>query len=241
MAGEGIELYVGPLEAIDTEQALEACRAPLSLEERTRAGRFVQERHRRLYIFAHGLLRFALSNWAPEVAPDAWSFVADRHGRPFVAAPVIARPVYFSLSHTEGCVACVVSACEVVGVDVELTEERGTLRETAQHAFSSAEIAALRGLAPSEFVDRFFDYWTLKEAFLKARGLGMRIPLDQFSIQISERLIAISFTDEIDDDPKRWHFTGHSPSPRHRLAIADGSATPGGLPVAMRPWPVPRP
>lgn len=239
MAGEGIELHIGLLEAAGTDKALQACRTVLSAEERNRAGRFVQERHRHLYIFAHGLLRFALSNWAPAVAPADWSFVADRHGRPLVAAPAIAQPVHFSLSHTEGCVACTISGIETVGVDVERMEERGSLWDIAQHAFAAAEIAALRGLPPGEFFDRFFDYWTLKEAYLKATGLGLHLPLDQFAIRLSGNTIAISFTDEIDDDPRRWHFTRRSPSAQHRLAIADGSGTPGGLPIVMRPWPVP--
>ncbi|WP_283813496.1 4'-phosphopantetheinyl transferase superfamily protein [Bradyrhizobium sp. Leo170] len=113
------------------------------------------------------------------------------------------------------------------------------LWEIAQHSFAEAEIAALRGLTPDDLCDRFYDCWTLKKAYLKARGLGLRLPLDQFAILFSGPAIGISFTREIDDDPKRWHFTRHSPSPRHRLAIADGSGTPGGLPITMRPWPVP--
>ena len=239
MAGDGIELYVGLIEAIGTEEILEACRTPLSAEEQHRAGRFVQERHRRLYIFAHGLLRFALSNWAPAVGPADWSFAADRHGRPFVAGPIVAEPVYFSLSHTEGCVACVISRVEAVGVDVERVEPRDSLWETAQQVFAAEEIATMRGLPPGAFIDRFFDCWTLKEAYLKARGLGLRLPLDQFAIEPSGARIAISFTREIDDDARRWHFTSCSPSAQHRLAIADGSGTPGGLPIVMRPWPVP--
>lgn len=239
MAGDGIELSIGLLDAVGTDKALEACRMSLSAEERHRAGRFVQERHRRLYIFSHGLLRFALSRWAPAVAPADWSFIADRHGRPFVATPVLAKPVHFSLSHTEGCVACVISACEAVGVDVERMERRGSHWDTAQHVFAAEEISALRGLGPEAFLDRFFDYWTLKEAYLKARGLGLRLPLDQFAIRLSGEAIAISFTGEIDDDPGRWHFTRRVPSAQHRLAIADGSRTPGGLPLLTRPWPVP--
>ncbi|WP_024518456.1 4'-phosphopantetheinyl transferase superfamily protein [Bradyrhizobium sp. Tv2a-2] len=241
MAGEGIELYVGLIAAIDTEQALESCRMLLSAEERHRAGCFVHERHQRLYTFAHGLLRVALSNSEPAVAPADWSFVVGPHGRPFVAAPGIARPIYFSLSHTEGCVACAISRVEAVGLDVERMEPRGSIPEIAEHAFAPDEVEALRGLAPDQLFERFFDYWTLKEAYIKAMGIGLQLPLDQFAISLADNKIAISFTDEIDDDPQRWHFTRLSPSTRHRLAIADGSGIPGGLPIVMRPWPVPTP
>src|SRR5437016_3441226 len=130
MLSERINLYFGLLDAVDTPQAHEACFATLSSAEKQRAEYFVFERHRRQYIFAHGLLRIALSSFVPQVGPPDWCFVADRYGRPFIAAPAVARPVYFSLSHTEGCVACVVSSCEAVGVDVEEIQVRRWLFAT---------------------------------------------------------------------------------------------------------------
>jgi 4'-phosphopantetheinyl transferase len=176
----------------------------------------------------------------PQVGPSDWWFVADRYGRPFIAAPAVERPVYFSLSHTEGCVACVVSGCEAVGVDVEEVHEQHSLLATARSNFSPEEIDALRALPPKDLVDRFFDYWTLKEAYLKARGTGLSLPLDQFSIFISSnQTIQIRFAPGVSDDARRWCFMKSSPSLRHRLAVADGSALPGGLPIVVRPWPIP--
>lgn len=239
MTGERIDLYVGLLNAVDTAQAHTACFATLSLPEKQRAQRFALRRHRRQYVLAHGLLRFALSNSNPEIEPSDWSFAIDQYGRPFVTAPAIAMTVYFSLSHTEGCVTCILSGHEAVGVDVEQVRERILLMETARSAFSSEEIATLRALSPNEFVDRFFDYWTLKEAYLKARGSGLNFPLDQFSILISSDKIGIRFMPGVAKDSRRWHFTKRSPSPSHRLAIADGSGVTGGLPIIVRPWPLP--
>jgi 4'-phosphopantetheinyl transferase len=240
MLSERINLYFGLLDAVDTPQAHEACFATLSSAEKQRAEYFVFERHRRQYIFAHGLLRIALSSFVPQVGPSDWCFVAHRYGRPFIAAPAVARPVYFSLSHTEGCVACVVSGCEAVGVDVEEIHERHSLLATARSNFSPEEIDALRDLPPGDLVDRFFDYWTLKEAYLKARGTGLSLPLDQFSIFISSnQTIEIGFAPGVSDDARRWCFMTSSPSLGHRLAVADGSALPGGLPIVVRPWPVP--
>jgi 4'-phosphopantetheinyl transferase len=240
MSGERISLYVVLLETVDTPHAHQVCLATLSLKEKRRAERFVFERHRRQYIFAHGLLRFALSSFVPEVKPSDWCFVTNRYGRPFIAAPATTRTVYFSLSHTEGCVACVVSGCEAVGVDVEQIHERHSLFVTAHSNFSPEEIDALRALQPGNLVDRFFDYWTLKEAYLKARGTGINLPLNQFSIMISsDQKIRIRFTSGMADDPQRWHFMKSSPSARHRLAVADGSGLAGGLPIIVRGWPSP--
>jgi 4'-phosphopantetheinyl transferase len=188
-----------------------------------------------LYVFAHGLLRVALSGSVPEVKPSDWRFVVNRYGRPYVAAPAIGQAVYFSLSHTDGCVACAVSDCEAVGVDVEEIHERQSLWATAHSNFSPEEIAALRALKSGNMADRFFDYWTLKEAYLKARGTGINLPLNQFSILISSEKIGIRFAEGIVDDSERWHFMRCSPSARHRLAVADGSGL--AARIVIQPWP----
>jgi 4'-phosphopantetheinyl transferase len=240
MAGDAIDLYCVLLDEIDGPSVYDECHATLSSEEKDRAGQFVQERHRREYVLAHGLLRFALSGFKSPVAPPDWSFRRDRYGRPFVAGPETGSRAHFSLSHTDGCVACVISEFERIGVDVERVQQRGSLWDVAS-SYSAEEIAVLRGLAPDRFVDRFFDYWTLKEAYLKARGRGLSLPLDQFSIQISPGEIAISLAAGVRDDAAAdWHFSTKSPSPNHRLAIADGSGVAGGLPIVARRWPLAR-
>ncbi len=244
MTGDSLNLYVWVVEAVVPAPMLDSCRSVLSSDERLRAGRFVFERHRQQYVLAHGLLRFALSEAAPAVAPADWSFATGRYGRPYVAAPTTSTALHFSLSHTEGCVACIVSRHEPVGVDVEQVSPRNALMETARTAFSQEEIETLRGLAPDDFVARFFDYWTLKEAYLKARGFGLHLPLDRFSMRLAPDQIAISFKPEIADDPQRWRFTMSSPSPMHRLSIADGSGVAGGVPITYHAphhhWPLPR-
>jgi 4'-phosphopantetheinyl transferase len=244
MFDQVIHLYLGLLDEIDRPRAREACIAMLCPEERQRAERFVLERHRRQFLLAHGLVRAALSRHVPAVEPGAWRFLADRYGRPFVAGPKTLSPIHFSLSHTEGCVACVISPSEFVAVDVEATDRLCSHLAIAELTFSPAEIAALRALSPVERTDRFFDYWTLKEAYIKARGMGLRLRLDQFSLLIEpERKIAITFapdyTDDYTDDAGRWCFMQASPSHRLRLAVADGSGQHGGLPIITQPWPLP--
>jgi 4'-phosphopantetheinyl transferase len=240
MAGDVIDLYVVLLDASDSPRAYAECYATLSPEEKDRAGRFAHDRHHRQYVLAHGLLRLALSDITSQVAPSDWSFSRDRYDRPFVASPATARPVYFSLSHTDGCVACAISGFERVGLDVERIQQRGSLRDVVSSACSTEEIETLRGLAPEQFVDRFFDYWTLKEAYLKATGRGLSLPLNQISFLISPDGIAVRLAAGMKDDATNWHFQRKSPSPNHRLAIADGSGVAGGLPILMRQWPLAR-
>ncbi|MFL5138934.1 MAG: 4'-phosphopantetheinyl transferase family protein [Microvirga sp.] len=235
-----IHLYVGLCDEVDTPAMRDACRALLSDDEKARIARLASERQQREFLLARGVLRLGLSRIAPAIDPSAWRFEADRHGRPFIAAPSMARPLHFSLSHTDGCVACAISGCETIGVDVEATDRLRSPLAVAEHAFSKAEIAELARLPAEEQADRFFDYWTLKEAYVKARGIGLLLPLDQFSMLIrQDGSIGIAFAPGFADDALRWSFTKDSPSPHHRLAVADGSGLPGGSPIVRQPWPMP--
>jgi 4'-phosphopantetheinyl transferase len=234
-----ILLHVGLLADVDSAQTRAACMAMLSPKERQRADRFMFEQHRRAFVLSHGLVRAALSRLMPATDPAAWCFEADRYGRPMVAGPVGAGVLYFSLSHTRGCVACVISPFEAVGVDVEETSGRESLLTIAEHCFSSEEVATLRQLPAQQQSDLFFDYWTLKEAYVKARGRGLGLPLDRFSITgLREGNIRIAFAPG-HEDGSCWRFTRVRPSKCHALAIAEGVGGPGGVPVLTRAWPLP--
>jgi 4'-phosphopantetheinyl transferase len=237
MTDREIHLFLGSLDDVDLPEVRSACRELLCPSEREQAERFTSDRRRREYVFAHGLVRAALSRFAPEVAPTAWLFERDRYGRPFISYPRSAERLHFSLSHTDGFVACVVSSCERVGIDVEATDRPVSHLEIARTFFSAAEHTDLISLPPAQQIDRFFDLWTLKEAYAKARGLGFRLPLNEFSIHVGpggER--RITFSRDCGDDPESWCLSQFCPSPRHRLAVADGSGC--GLPLVAEPWPI---
>ena len=239
MLHQAIHLYAGLFDAVDTQLTRATALAMLAPDEMQRADGIHSDRKRRHFVLAHALVRAALSCHVPAVAPAAWSLRADVHGRPHFAGPIGTDRLYFSLSHTEGCVACVIAPCEAVGVDVEHTDRAGSVVDIAEAWFSAAEVAALHALPSVEQADRFFDYWTLKEAYIKARGLGMRLPLDRFSMILAGGHDAsIECAPDIDADPERWRFARYRPSPRHRLAVADGSGWPGGLAIVEHAWPL---
>ena len=222
MSGERINLYFGLVDASTRHRATR----PASRRYRRRKNSVPILRLRSpsttIYFCARPSTLRAVE-FVPLIEPSDWFFVTDRYGRPFIGAPAIARRVFFSVSHTEGCVACAVSDCEAVGIDVEQIQERSSLFTIARSYFSPQEIHALRLLPSSDLVDRFFDYWTLKEAYLKARGTGLTLPLNQFSILISlGQQIGIRFMPGMADDSQRWRFMKSAPSARHRLAVAGG-------------------
>jgi 4'-phosphopantetheinyl transferase len=237
MSNPAIHVFLGSLDDVDIPDIRSACTELLCVGESQQAERFTSDRRRGEYIFAHGLVRVALSRFAPHVAATAWRFTRNRFGRPFISSPQNAEPLHFSLSHTDGFVACAVSPCERVGIDVEATDRPAAHLEIARAFFSTAELADLMSLPPAQQKERFFDIWTLKEAYAKARGMGLQLPLDQFSMHFApQRKPGITFSRDLPDDPESWRFSQFSPTPRHRLAVADGSGR--GLPLIFQPWPI---
>ena len=195
-------------------------RALLSPDEDARMKRLVFERARRQFLLTRALVRTMLSRYA-SVAPAAWSFIANVHGRP----EILDRPrgvpdLRFNVSHTEGLIACAVTIGREVGVDVEHIGRRLT-HDVAGRFFAPREVDDLRRLAADEQHRVFFDYWTLKEAYIKARGFGLALPLADFAFRLSPPSPpAITFEPSLDDDPATWQFFQDSPTPQHRLALA---------------------
>lgn len=199
---------------------LDACRSMMSAAERQRHERFAFDRHRRRFLISRGLLRTVLSRYA-DVEPAALQFVENEHGRPELARASILSPVRFNFSHTDGLLACAVALDREVGIDVEYLERHTADADVARRYFSPQEVADLQALPPSERRHAFFDYWTLKEAYVKARGMGLSIPLDQFTIHLApDRPVTISFGPGLTDDPSSWQFARFRPGPAYRMALA---------------------
>jgi 4'-phosphopantetheinyl transferase len=164
-------------------------------------------------------VRFTLSRYAP-VEPGAWSFVANEYGCPAVQGEEGTR-LRFNLSHTDGMAVVAVALGADVGVDVEDSQRPGEMVNLADNYFSRSEAAALRALPVERQKERFFEYWTLKEAYIKARGMGLAIPLDQFSFELMPgQYPRISFDARLRDEPEAWQFRQHRPSARHQVALA---------------------
>ncbi|MFT3765982.1 MAG: 4'-phosphopantetheinyl transferase superfamily protein [Minicystis sp.] len=196
-----------------------AYEALLSPDERARRARYRFEHSRREYLLTRALVRVTLSRYAP-VAPAAWTFGQNEYGRPAIDRAEHAW-LRFNLSNTRGLVALAVARDRDVGVDVEDTTRPGETVAIADRFFSPSEVAALRALSEGAQRDRFFDYWTLKEAYIKARGMGLAIPLDQFSFLLEAgRPIRIAFDPRLGDDEAAWQFEQLSISPEHRTAVA---------------------
>jgi 4'-phosphopantetheinyl transferase len=192
----------------------------LSPDERNRCARLHLAEARLRYVVGRALVRTMLSRQA-EVEPERWVFRSNEHGRPEIAGPVGVPPLSFNLSHTAGLVACGVTVGKAIGVDVECADRRLRWEAIARRFFAADEVRALSRVPEADRASAFFRLWTLKEAYVKARGMGLTLPLRQFSVADDEpRSIAIRFDPALGDDPRRWALASFRPSARHVLAFA---------------------
>lgn len=187
--------------------------------ERSRLGRLRREGDRRAYLVAHALLRSALSAVVP-IDPVLWRFRLGSHGKPEIQEPEEYRGLRFCLSHTRGRVACAVALGRDVGVDVEYSASVRSIAELVDHCLSPREAAALNALPARAQRARFFALWTLKEAYLKARGTGLTLPPAALSFDLGGGHPSVEFDQGLRDDPRGWQFALVEASPVHPIAVA---------------------
>jgi len=172
------------------------------------------------------LVRTVLSAYS-NVSPNDWRFTAGEFGRPRISKPQVTPTIHFNLSNTQELVVCAVSvAHEELGVDVERIDREIDAAALSQRYFSAYEASEIQSLPLREQQGRFFSYWTLKESYMKARGVGLSLPLDQISF-LCENGIKVDLDPRLSDDAALWRFALLDAPPHHMIAISvrtDGTA-----------------
>jgi 4'-phosphopantetheinyl transferase len=189
------ELHVWQADLLQAAGGCDHWYAMLSPQERQRAARFLSAEHRRRFIAAHGILRDVLSRYT-HVAPAALSFNANAHGKPALPQEV---GVAFNLSHSGDRLLIGISAGAATGVDIEQVRERANLMKIAQRFFSANECAALQALPEEQRLAAFYRCWTRKEAYIKAKGKGLGIPLAAFEVSLGSTPVLLRTLNEADD------------------------------------------
>jgi 4'-phosphopantetheinyl transferase len=205
----------------------------LSASERARQQRFMFEKDRHQFLVSHAFQRHVLSRYA-NVPPEAWEFSIGSHGKPDIAGPTGLPPIRFNLSHTKDLAAVGVTLAREIGVDVEYIQRPNTGIELAERYFAPTEVDQLRGLPDGKLQEVFFDFWTLKEAYIKARGLGLAQPLDGFAYDLRNDPLQISFAETIVDDPASWQFARYQLGAAHKLAAAIQCPPTAKLTISLR-------
>ncbi len=223
-------LYAEP-SSIAPEAARSAYLPTLSEAERTQHGKFRFDDDRHTYLVAHALVRFALGSELG-VAPSSLRFEIGEHGKPEL---IEGQGVRFNLSHTHGLVACAITRGDDVGVDVEHVDRKLEIDSLARSVLSEAERASLATLEGSARRERFFRYWTLKEAYVKAMGRGIALPLRCLHVELSGEPSPLRqsprfvFHPPFEDDPGTWSLTSQPLLASHVLGVALRRAQPPRL------------
>lgn len=236
MSAKPLSLWVAYPEDLETESAMQASMALLSEEERERRLSYRFERRRREYLANRMLARTALSHFYP-LTPQEWRFKANAYGKP---APDPECGLRFNLSDAHGLAVCLVADGAEVGVDVEPYERGREVVEIAAEVFSAQEMEQLEALQSNERLERALQLWTLKEAYIKARGMGLSLPLKKFSFLFGGEGIRLQLDKDFEEEAGRcWRFCLLSFA-GHRVALMTERAAAGALQMwEARGLPVP--
>ena len=217
-AGEGVaEVWARcfPLEVSDADLARFAVQ--LSAEERARAERFYFERDRRSFIAARGGLRTILGG-VLQTPPAELEFAYGERGKPRLSGPRGER-FFFNLGHSGEWALLAWTRAGEIGADIE--KMRPVTEGLAERYFAPEEAAALRALPAGEQEAGFFRCWTRKEAYLKALGSGLALPLDSFVVSLAAgEPAALLAVRGVPDEAAKWRLEHLEPAPGYCAAIA---------------------
>jgi 4'-phosphopantetheinyl transferase len=192
----------------------------LAPDECARADRFHFARDRNRFIVARGSLRTILGAYLQQ-EPAQLSFSYSQYGKPALADELAGNQLTFNLSHANELALIAVTRERGLGVDIEFIRPQFASEEIAERFFSDHEVAALRTLPEPAQSEAFFNCWTRKEAYIKAIGEGMSMPLNQFHVSLkpgspAELLGNLRDANEV----SRWSLQELAPGPGYVAAVA---------------------
>jgi len=184
--------------------------------ERARYARFRHDTDRWMFALGRAMARVLVGR-ALEVDPADWAWREGPHGRPEIDRP--ATDLHFNVSHSGGLVVCALARGRAIGIDIEDLTRRAPDPAVVPRYCAPAEADDVRAHG-DRWRDRFLTYWTLKEAYLKARGLGISLPLSDIAFVLDAGLARIQFERALAGTDDRWAFHLWQPTPRHLAAMA---------------------
>jgi 4'-phosphopantetheinyl transferase len=192
----------------------------LTADERARAERFYFQRDREYFIVARGLLRAILGRYL-DMKPSQLRFYYNPHGKLALARELGRHTLRFNLSHSHGLALYAVTHYREIGIDLEYVRSNLAYEDIAERFFSSWEINALRAMPANTQKQAFFNCWTRKEAYIKAKGAGLSLPLDQFDVSLVPEEPAVLLNTNADpQDASHWSLQDLAPGPGFVAALA---------------------
>jgi 4'-phosphopantetheinyl transferase len=214
---DAVEVFVAGIDRLRAPEGLEPALALMTADERVRASRYRHDDDRLMFALGRLMAR-SLVGRALGVGPSDWPWREGRHGRPEIDDD--RTDLHFNLSHSAGVVICALARGRAIGVDVEHLARRTPDPAVVPRYCSPAEVEDVRSRGDA-WQDRFLTYWTLKEAYLKARGVGISLPLSDISFRVDNGGAAdIRFEGSLAGTDARWAFHLWQPDEMHLAAIA---------------------
>lgn len=208
-------------------EALEQLDGTLSKEEKDRAARFYFPADRDRFIASHGCLRDVLRRYL-HCEPGQLTFTADSYGKPALGD----HDLEFNLTHSGDLALVAVTRGRKVGVDVERIRAGISSFVIARQYFSKAEVAELETLPIDGRQTAFFTCWTRKEAYIKAQGLGLTLPLESFDVSLlPDEPPGLRATRPDPEEAVRWTLFSPDVDPDYRAAVCAY-----GQDLALRLW-----
>jgi 4'-phosphopantetheinyl transferase len=191
----------------------------LAQDERRRAMRYRRPVDRDRFIVGRGILRKIISAYLG-IGPGELRFTYNEYGRPAVSDEQNDRGLNFNLSHSAELALYAVTGGRVVGIDIEYMREDFATLEIAEHFFSRDEMAALKSLPADQRTAGFFNCWSRKEAFIKAKGMGVSYPLDRFTVSLAPgEAPALLKVDDDELEVARWRTYELKPGAGYAAAL----------------------
>ena len=192
----------------------------LTADERARAERFYFQKHRERFIAGRGLLRHILSRYLGK-EPDQLRFCYNSYGKPALIEEAGAEGLCFNLSHSHGIALYALTRGREIGIDIEYFRPDVETEKLAERFFSPREAAALRALPEHLRKEAFFNCWTRKEAYIKADGKGLAIPLNAFDVSLTPgEPAALLRTESQPQETSRWSLRALNLEPGYAAALA---------------------
>ena len=202
----------------EDDQTVERAYLKLSAAERQRAAQFWVPSARAAFVVSRGVLRALLAGLCG-MPPEDVEFGYGPNGKPFLIGG--ARALHFNVSHSGDVAAYGVSVDGELGVDVEMHRPMPDMEPIARRFFSATEYEDLLRVPETERSAAFFDCWVRKEAYIKALGGGLSIPLDSFWVSLApgQPAALLGVTDR-SEEPREWLLEAFRPAPDYSGAVA---------------------
>jgi 4'-phosphopantetheinyl transferase len=203
----------------------------LSADEKEKATQFRRVSDKTRYIIAHARMREILNKYL-DIPPEDIAFAYNRYGKPELEPTINPMGLNFNLSHSGAVALLAVTVGFKVGVDVEQVKRNAATEEIAHRFFSPGEIEMLISQPENLRTEAFFRCWTRKEAYIKARGEGMSIPLNEFEVNFLPESQPKKFAVDGDEEGlTHWSLFHLEPMNDYVGALAVG-----GHPVEMKTY-----